>query len=267
MVWQLYPMSCHLDYLLLKAVHCLVTPAKNIAHLQLLIMFFRHRNVISFCIVLIFGNVVDVARVVQAGPKVISKDANGNEIWQVGSLTVQGERKCNACLAFKSTKICIIVVDFNLQRWSPKPLRPTMVYNCAFMPTICKNIKQFAGSLPIAGSEWTFHFDPVKARANTRRGHACPKGWVHKLKPDNTPRCPEPDQPDWVGYEHGNTAKHGPYRPKIHPGRDKQLKDTFNRLAKSWQRIRFNKDGTYEKSIEWHDYGAVMSCDEFPAAT
>ncbi|KAJ3493595.1 hypothetical protein NLG97_g4636 [Lecanicillium saksenae] len=187
------------------------------------------------------------ARSYVSGPKVISKNANGDEIYQVGSVAVE-------------------VVDFNLKKYSAKPLRPTLVYNCAFMPSICRNVKQFLGSLPTAGSEVTFHADRSGSRKQARRMQACPKGWAN-TRIAGVPRCPHADQPDWTGYFTDNATKNGPFRAKIHPTISDKGIESANRLARSWQRIRFNQDGSYEKSIEWFDYGAIMSCDEFPAAT
>ncbi|KAK3896685.1 hypothetical protein C8A05DRAFT_20393 [Staphylotrichum tortipilum] len=107
------------------------------------------------------------------------------EVWQVGGTTCK-------------------VRDYGV-------LMPTMVYNCAYMPSICKNIKKYLGSLPVAGQEHTFHYDRApqhansrKKRKDTRRDAVCPDNWIKG-------RCPELYQPDWTGYINDGT-KFGPYK-------------------------------------------------------
>ncbi len=94
---------------------------------------------------------------------------------------------------------------------------PTMVYNCAYMPAICKNIKKYLGSMPVAGQEHTFHYDREsgtannKKRSKARRDAVCPDDWIKE-----SGKCPESDQPDWTGYlTTAPGTKYGPYAPLI----------------------------------------------------
>ncbi len=87
-------------------------------------------------------------------------------------------------------------------------LMPTMVYNCAFMPSICNNIENWLGYLPVSGKESVFHMDyqkdgtpASKKRLNVRRNTVCRSTWIQNG------RCPEDDQPEWSGYE-----SQSPYR-------------------------------------------------------
>lgn len=142
----------------------------------------------------------------------------------------------------------ILVVDFNLPKYSSKPMRPTLVHNRAFLGAICKNAVQFLGSLPVAGSEQLFHVDLNSRRKAVRRRQSCLSGWIRGRKADGSPRCPEIGQPNWYGYDDGASVMYGSYKVQIFPDNDA---GAWPQLARSWQRIRFNTDGTYEKTIEW----------------
>lgn len=155
----------------------------------------------------------------------------------------------------------VLVIDFDNPIFSPIPLRPTIVYNCAYMPSICNNVRKFIGHLPVRGTPYILHYDPDPFRNSARRNGACGSDWVN-TKVNGQPRCPERDQPKWTGYK-GN-EKHGPYDAEIHPSDDGKF---LNRLSSSWVKINVDEKGAIEETIVWDDYGAVMSCDEFPLAS
>lgn len=155
----------------------------------------------------------------------------------------------------------MLVVDYDLPAFSAIPLRPTLVYNCAFMPSVCNNVKDWLGYLPTTARPVKMHLDANKPRATLRRREVCPGGWVHVPKADGSLRCPQLGQPKWTGYN-TDGVRFGPFEPRIHVNGVSR-----NRLAKRWQRVRFNADGTYTTTVHWQDLGAIMSCDEFPAAT
>lgn len=97
-------------------------------------------------------------------------------------------------------------------------LMPTMVYNFAYMPAICMNVKKYLSYLPIAGEEYTFHYDidpqnakSIKKRKDTRREAVCPDNWIREPG-----RCPESDHPDWTGYISRVGTKFGPYKTLLH---------------------------------------------------
>ena len=145
------------------------------------------------------------------GPRATSM-VGGVEVWQVGGTTCKG----NVPPLFSRVKgktVVHVSTDHSLWRIARDygVLMPTMVYNCAYMPSICKNIKNYLGSLPVAGQEHTFHYDrdpqhanSRKKRKDTRRDAVCPDNWIRD-------RCPESDQPDWTGYINDGT-KFGPYK-------------------------------------------------------
>ncbi len=81
-------------------------------------------------------------------------------------------------------------------------LQPTLIYNCAFMPVICQNIKTNNGYLPTAGQERTYHADFEASRKDTERNAVC-TGYVDRLLPDGSHRCPETTQPQWQGFVQG----------------------------------------------------------------
>ncbi|KAL2020526.1 hypothetical protein VTK56DRAFT_8326 [Thermocarpiscus australiensis] len=111
------------------------------------------------------------ARYPDQGPRAISV-VNGRQVWQLGGTSYK-------------------VRDYDSSM-------PTIVYNCAYMPAICKNVKNYLGSLPVVGQERVFHFnrdmEAKPKRKDTRRHGVCPGDWVHNG------RCPEQDQPAWTGY-------------------------------------------------------------------
>ncbi|KAJ3499828.1 hypothetical protein NLG97_g9 [Lecanicillium saksenae] len=180
---------------------------------------------------------------VPLGPKVTTRDAQGREVWNAPSGN-----------AFE-------VVDYDV---GPFPLAPTLVWNCAYMPSICKNIMQASGGrLPTLASPWTYHFDPDNKRSGARRHSVC-DDYINLNKPDGTPNCPERDQPLWTGYKKDTGESTGPVVMEIIPGGTGVDK---NRLGLSYQELTFNLDGTFTESTKWKEYGAKTSCDEFPMAS
>lgn len=141
-------------------------------------------------------------------------------------------------------------------------MRPTLVYNCAMIPSICKNAAQWLGYLPTNVGQVVMHFDPDSGRRAARNSAACPTGWASGQRADGTPQCPENDQPKWSGYDSAG-IKYGPFVAKIHP-----QGASSNRLTNRWQVITYNsQEKRFERTAHYDDYGAIMTCDEFPAAT
>ena len=88
-------------------------------------------------------------------------------------------------------------------------LMPTMIYNCAFMESICNDIGNFlAGGLPVLGKESVFHYDYSKdgttnKTSEVRRTALCPQGWIRGG------RCPEDDRPSWFACDRNNKRRIG----------------------------------------------------------
>jgi len=118
--------------------------------------------------------------------------------------------------------------------------QPTLIYNCAKLPAICKNVEQ---RNPL-GTTFDLHFDKNANRKRTRRGIACPTKWK------STHSCPERNQPDTVGQ--GDVLGQGsfPARPYGRAG--------LAQGAPGWNRIA---DATGAFS------GMIWTCDEWPAAS
>ncbi|KAK3675425.1 hypothetical protein LTR78_004508 [Recurvomyces mirabilis] len=78
---------------------------------------------------------------------------------------------------------------------------PTLVYNCAKVPALCKNVNGNGGAYSLStlpgglngglanGNYLTLHVDPDADRGDDRRTESCPGNW----KKNHV--CPEPDQP------------------------------------------------------------------------
>jgi hypothetical protein len=62
---------------------------------------------------------------------------------------------------------------------NPQPAMPTLIYNCAHMQYICKNIDQF-GPRPVKGlnTQKIFHYDRSKPRQSLRRNTMCSGSWT-----------------------------------------------------------------------------------------
>lgn len=211
---------------------------------------------------------MDVAngQVPAQGSKVVSRNAAGQEEYKTAKGPIRGTWPLLQTMLTKLIRLdSITVIDYNLPEWSSIPLRPTLVYNCAYMESICKNVVKYLGYLPTRANPTIMHFDPDSNRKKARRGAACPDkkpGWANILKDDGTPRCPEPDQPKWIAYV--MDAKQGPFDAEIHPVPETQ---SYNRLSSSWEKIDVDEKGKITETTVWDDYDTIMSCDEFPAAT
>ncbi|OAA54852.1 hypothetical protein LEL_11001 [Akanthomyces lecanii RCEF 1005] len=149
------------------------------------------------------------------GPKVTTHDAQGNEVWASPS---GGNLQ---------------VIDYNSR--TPFPLGPTVVYNCAYMPSICNNLVRFSGTLPRLGLGLT------------------------------GPQCPETNQPVWTGYNAKTGLASGPHVVEIHVVQ--RNGKTERRLGMSYQELTFDHDGSFTEATKWKYYGATISCDEFPLAS
>ena len=84
---------------------------------------------------------------------------------------------------------------------------PTLVYNCAKLPAICKNVNarnpingggdNAPGTLinPAGGDHIDLNIDTSDARCKQRRRAACPSTWKLIHNPRQPFACPEPNQP------------------------------------------------------------------------
>jgi hypothetical protein len=125
-------------------------------------------------------------------------------------------------------------------------LRPTLVYNCAHAPSLCKTVNKYWAS---AGITTTLHYDANQERKAARRRQSCPDDWVE------TNGCPESDQPQWK-------AEGRPTLTDVVMWHDKDGVPDVNRIAdKSTKRDRNGNEIPVYRFA-----GAVMSCDEWPAA-
>ncbi|KAK2736011.1 hypothetical protein FQN57_000904 [Myotisia sp. PD_48] len=159
------------------------------------------------------------------GPRTIQME-NGQEVWKA-----QVDRD--------EDEYTYIVRDFNL--------RPTLVYNCAQAPSLCKTAGNYLGA---GVTTATLHYDNNAIRKTARRDDSCPGNWI------DTHDCPAPDQPQWKG-------KGRDHFSNVIMWRDKNGVVDRNRIADhSTKRLA---DGT-EKDI-YRFAGAIMSCDEWPAAS
>lgn len=150
---------------------------------------------------------------------------------------------------------------------------PTLVYNCAYMPSICLNMKHRWGSVPDAGTAMFFHRDLDPKRTKARRDGVCPDNWLRTRTAEGRP-CPETDQPQWSGYLQGPTrddtrSKVGPVDAMLSRKLDKNgnPSTTLNRLATYEDVHSVDADNVPTVERVWTEYGAVMSCEEFPAAS
>ena len=77
---------------------------------------------------------------------------------------------------------------------------PTLVYNCAIVPSLCQTAEH-AGRLGAATGNYphgqeAFGWDPNSNRKSSRRKNACPDNWKKKSKLDpDGHACPEDNQP------------------------------------------------------------------------
>ncbi len=135
-------------------------------------------------------------------------------------------------------------------------LRPTLVYNCAHVPALCNNVRNYLGSQTTA----RLHFDRYRPQAPTgqllrsrkdeRRGQSCPTNWI------DTHGCPELNQPQWKSTEN-------PFLQDAILWRNKADVPDKSRLAR--KNDKRDSDGNI-KEPKYIKLGAVLSCDEWPAA-
>lgn len=146
-------------------------------------------------------------------------------------------------------------------------MRPTLVYNCRNVAGLCNNVKEYLGS---GVSTKTLHYDANDDRVNLRRGSVCPTSWIDQVRLDGTNRCPEPSQPLWkfqkcirrVGGECKAWEDHRSGQDPV-MWEDKSGVQSNNRLAK--REVLINAKG--EVTEKYTKMGAVLSCDEWPAAS
>lgn len=214
------------------------------------------------------------------GPRQVSPDpANpGGEIWvaQVSSnapaiQTYTG--KFNLSMALKtdvihhSVEVYYPVLIFSVvNTLVPKP---TLVYNCNYMLSICRNARgqsQFQnGAL-----DTDFHYDRLSTneyrnnnvknrRTDARRDQVCPTGWINIPGPNGGQRCPEAFQPAWYSEQSPNIQAPIPalmYQYQGVPDR--------RRLARTFTFHDYQTNQDHELFFEM---GAGYTCDEFPAAS
>jgi len=149
-------------------------------------------------------------------------------------------------------------------------LSPTLVYNCYFVPALCKNVAQYLQG----GTTGTFHYDRDKARKTCRRGQSCPdRTWILTPRIDAPGpealyghRCPEADQPGTFWYS--IYKKDGPLELTS------QADVTIFRKDDIPDKNRIGTKGPAKRPADADDVvtytytktGAILSCDEFPAA-
>jgi hypothetical protein len=155
-------------------------------------------------------------------------------------------------------------------------LRPTLVYNCNNVPALCKNVRAFLGAATTA----TMHFDVERQRDDLRRAQSCPRTWISTPRANGANRCPEPDQPQWkwmkclrrkatrAGEPKGECLQwenHGPVDAVMFQTTDSEGVTTIdnNRLA---EKLPPKVDTNGNVVQKYSKLGAVLSCDEWPAA-
>ncbi|PGH10678.1 hypothetical protein AJ80_07434 [Polytolypa hystricis UAMH7299] len=126
-------------------------------------------------------------------------------------------------------------------------LRPTLVYNCAQAPSLCKTVRNY---LPAGASTATLHYDSIADRKNARRDQSCPTDWAE------THGCPESDQPQWKGRGRNYFSDVVMWHDKDGVADPKRLAD------KSTKRDAQGKEKTVYRFA-----GVILTCDEWPAAT
>jgi hypothetical protein len=118
---------------------------------------------------------------------------------------------------------------------------PTLGYNCAKLPSICKNVNRRNpinnnGLGTLVSGPVTLHYDTDIDHKDTRRSIACPGNWK------TNHRCPETDQPLVVSQ--GNSLQTGFTGQLLNPG-----------------------SGSYEIADPSGAFqGMIWSCDEWPPA-
>ncbi len=121
----------------------------------------------------------------------------------------------------------------------------------------------------------SLHYDANGIRVAMRRNTVCPDGWIKQIRADGTNQCPEPDQPKWRWKKCIQTGKDGkcnkwqnddgPQDPVMFQKLDANgvvIEVDNNRLAKKVDQVDINGVQT----TKYSKLGAVLSCDEWPAA-
>lgn len=157
-------------------------------------------------------------------------------------------------------------------------LRPTLVYNCKYVPALCNNVRAYLGVTGPTASMSGLHYDSNGARVSKRRKTVCLEGenWIEQMT-NGRNRCPEPDQPSsWkykkctkhdknnrcLRWENGDAPQETLMLQTTDPTTGAVTIDK-NQLAKKGA-VKYNQDGT--STQKYLKMGAVMSCDEWPAA-
>ncbi|KAH8885880.1 hypothetical protein GQ53DRAFT_828591 [Thozetella sp. PMI_491] len=160
---------------------------------------------------------------------------DGREVWVTGGKTAAAQ------------EAVFFVRDYGT-------LRPKLVYNCYLVASLCKNAVAYLGA---GVTTATFHFDKNKQRNDERRngdwGSGCDSKWIDRHT------CPEGDQPNWW-FEKDGAVSQGPLAPRLS---ERGGETSKNRLG--WFRTEY--DENMQPTDHWFDYGAIFSCDEFPAAS
>lgn len=142
--------------------------------------------------------------------------------------------------------------------------RPKLVYNCKLVPALCKTSEKYMGVGMMQGQ---FHYDafrykdPNKAtRVDARRDKACPGNWL------NGHTCPEADQPDWTWKAGG--VINPKVKAELYTYRDGTThRNRLAKVEKVWELDGDDEQAPLKEVYESTPYGAVVSCDEFPAAS
>ncbi len=142
-------------------------------------------------------------------------------------------------------------------------LRPTLVYNCKNVPALCNNVGQY---LPAGVNTRTLHYDSSPQRVGKRRDTICPTGWTDN-QINGQDRCPAANQPQWryAKLESSGRTFAGPLDIEMYRGSDNIISP--NRLAKKEENRKLQDDGQWITETKYYKYGAVLSCDEWPAAS
>lgn len=130
---------------------------------------------------------------------------------------------------------------------------PTLVYNCAKLPAICKNVNNrnpingggdsSPGTLilPAGVDHIELNSDPDESRHSTRNGQACPSRW--KI----SHACPEPGQPRTV--PKGASVGFGSF------------------IGQKFNNVPQGGDGSNMIADRFGNYrGMIWTCDEWPPA-
>ena len=112
-----------------------------------------------------------------------------------------------------------------------------------------------------------------------RRKTVCPSSWIDTIPLDRPHQCPMPNQPKWFSKKCAKTKPNsseckadgwvnvdGPEDPVMYQTTDKNGVVTIdkNQMARKRTEVDFNSGSVV--STKYSKVGAVMSCDEWPAA-